>query len=383
MRISKVLGANIANNHIIAYPTPAIINYFWGFGGISIFFYSIQLITGLILSVNYGAETSIAYLSIEHIMRNVNYGWLIRYMHANGASFFFLAVYLHISKNFFFKLYKNKNTWNAGLLIFLAIMATAFLGYVLPWGQMSFWGATVITNLFSAIPYVGKYFTIWLWGGFSVDNPTLKRFFILHFLLPFVVLGLITLHISALHMSGSTTQLEKLYYKDYRRFLHYFGVKDMVCILLIVFVYFYFVFFDPNKLGHADNYIPANPLVTQDHIVPEWYFLPFYAILRAIPNKIEGIVLMFLSIVCLALLPFSVNKNWVHKTAKTCKIENILFWFFITVVYVLGCLGAFAVEPYCIFFSQVYTVFYFGYLFYLFIYPIYGLTTLRKWVFWL
>ena len=268
------------------FPTPRNFNYFWSFGGIALTMLVIMIISGITLSMHYVANTSMAFESVERIMRDVNYGWLIRYIHMNGASFFFIAVYIHIFRGMFYGSFKKPRElmWILGVTIFLLMMATAFLGYVLPWGQMSFWGAKVITSLFSAIPFVGDSIVTWLWGGFSVDNATLNRFFSLHFLLPFVIFAVVFLHVWALHVSGSNNPLgiDVKGPQDTLPFHPYYTVKDSVGLLAFLLVYTIFVFYMPNALGHPDNYIPANPMVTPAHIVPEWYFLPFYAILRSI-----------------------------------------------------------------------------------------------------
>lgn len=268
--------------HFSEYRTPKNLNYLWNFGSIAGIVLVMQIITGLFLAMQYTPHIKMAFDSVENIMRNVNYGWLIRYSHAVGASMFFAAIYIHIARSLYYGSYKapRELLWFFGLIIFIVMMATAFMGYVLPWGQMSFWGAKVITNLFSAIPFFGEDIVIWLWGGFSVDNPTLNRFFALHFLLPFVIVALVLIHIVALHKHGSNnpTGLDVKTNKDTIPFHPYYTIKDFFGFGVFFLIFFGFVFFDPNSLGHPDNYIPANPLVTPTHIVPEWYFLPFYAI---------------------------------------------------------------------------------------------------------
>lgn len=294
------------SNHLTYYPTPANINYWWSFGSLAGLCLVIQIITGILLAMHYIPHIDLAFLSIEHIMRNVQNGWLIRYIHANGASMFFLAVYLHIFRGLFYGSFTKPNQllWISGVLLFFLMIMTAFMGYVLPWGQMSFWAATVITNLFSAIPYIGEAIVYWLWGGFSVDNPTLNRFYSLHYLLPFIIVALVFLHLIFLHYNGSTNPLGIEAKMDKLTFHPYFYVKDLFAFFCFIFIFGFFVFFAPNYLGHPDNYIPANPLVTPIHIVPEWYFLPFYAILRSIPNKLGGVIAMVLAIFVLFLLPF-------------------------------------------------------------------------------
>lgn len=267
------------------FPTPRNFNYLWNFGAIAMVMLMVMIASGLVLAMHYTADTKLSFSIVERIMRDVDYGWLIRYIHMNGASMFFIAVYVHIFRGLYYGSYKQPREllWILGVLILLLMMATAFMGYVLPWGQMSFWGATVITNLFSAIPLVGDTIVTWLWGGFSVDNPTLTRFFALHFLMPFVILGVVFLHIAALHVSGSNNPLgiEPKSDKDTVPFSPYYTVKDLFGLCVFLIVYAAFVFYAPNYMGHPDNYTPANPMVTPPHIVPEWYFLPFYAILRS------------------------------------------------------------------------------------------------------
>ena len=294
--------------HLAEYRVPKNLSYAWSFGSLAGVALLLQIVTGLFLTMQYTPHTTMAFDSVERIMRDVNYGWLLRYLHAVGASMFFIVVYIHILRGLFYGSYKKPRelVWFFGLFIFVAMMATAFMGYVLPWGQMSFWGAKVITNLFSAIPFIGEDIVIWLWGGFSVDNPTLNRFFALHYLLPFIILGLVIIHIWALHIhgSGNPTGVEIKSEKDSIPFHPYYTIKDYFGIGIFFLVYFSFVFFAPNYLGHPDNYIPANPLVTPPHIVPEWYFLPFYAILRSIPDKLAGVLAMFGAIMILFALPW-------------------------------------------------------------------------------
>ncbi|MXP65145.1 cytochrome b/b6 [Roseomonas sp. M0104] len=290
------------------FPTPRNFNYFWNFGALAMINLVIMIATGVFLAMNYAAHTSLAFESVERIMRDVNYGWLIRYVHMNGASMFFIVVYIHIWRGLYYGSYKapRELLWMLGVVIFILMMATAFMGYVLPWGQMSFWGATVITNLFSAIPLVGDSIVTLLWGGFSVDNPTLNRFFSLHYLLPFVIVGVVFLHVAALHITGSNNPLgiDPKGPQDTVPFHPYYTAKDSVGMIVYFIVFAFLVFFVPNYLGHPDNYIPANPLSTPAHIVPEWYFLPFYAILRAVPNKLGGVLMMFGAIAILFVLPW-------------------------------------------------------------------------------
>ena len=355
----KILS--ILVSHIIFYPTPSNLNYFWGFGSISGFLLVWQTISGIFLAVHYSPEVSLAILSVEHILRDVNNGWVIRYAHSGGASMFFIFVYIHIARNLYFRSYRKVALWFSGLVIFLIMMGTAFMGYVLPWGQMSLWGATVITNLFGAFPIIGSDIVIWLWGGFSVDNPTLKRFFVIHFILPFILIALSVLHLTLLHETGSTNPLGSCSKLDMVTFYPYFLIKDIFGFFLFVgFLIWFTVFEFPNVLGHPDNYIKADVLVTPKHIVPEWYFLPFYAILRSIPNKLGGVVAMFFAILVLFLLPFLGRFN--SKSSKFLKLSQFLFWCFICNFIFLGYLGSCLVEAPFVLLGQLSTVFYFLYL---------------------
>lgn len=349
---------NVFRLHVVDYPTPININYFWGFGFLSATCLLIQIVTGICLAMHYVPNASTAFMSVEHVVRDVNFGWLLRYLHANGASLFFLVVYIHIGKGLYFKSYRNLELWFSGIIIFFVMMATAFMGYVLPWGQMSFWGATVITSLFSAIPIVGNNLTVWLWGGFSVDNATLTRFFSLHYLLPFVIVGLVFSHLALLHTKGSTNPLGTWFYSDYIKLYPYFFIKDFYTVSLFLFIFIYFLFFYPNYLGHSDNYIVANAMVTPPSIVPEWYFLPFYAVLRSVPNKLGGVIFMFLSIAILFLLPFIPNSRL---STRFSVISKFWFWFFVFDVILLGWLGGQAAEEPYIFISRLSTIFYFFY----------------------
>lgn len=305
IRVITSLFPSFISNHAITYPTPININYFWSFGALAFVCLFLQLLTGIFLAMHYVPHIDFAFESVEHIMRDVNGGALMRYLHANGASMFFFITYLHIFKGFYYGSYLKPShlLWCVGVIIFLCMMATAFLGYVLPWGQMSLWGATVITNLFSAIPIYGNDIVSLLWGGFSVDQATLNRFFSIHYLLPFLIIGLTCIHIGILHSIGSNNPLG-IYSTTNISFHPYFTVKDFFVTLGFFIFIFYFLFFNPNILGHPDNYILANSMVTPAHIVPEWYFLPFYAILRSIPNKLGGVVAMVSAILCWILLPF-------------------------------------------------------------------------------
>jgi len=337
------------------YPTPRNLNYWWNFGSIAGICLVMQILTGLFLSMHYTPHVTMAFDSVENIMRNVNYGWLLRYAHAVGASMFFVVVYIHIFRGLYFGSYKRPREllWWFGLIIFLLMMATAFMGYVLPWGQMSFWGATVITNLFSSIPVVGESVVHWLWGGFSVDNPTLNRFYTIHFLLPFVIVGVVVFHIWALHQHGSNNPLgiDVKTPQDTIPFHPYYTVKDCVGFGVFFIIFSWFVFFSPNSLGHPDNYIPANPMVTPAHIVPEWYYLPFYAILRAMPDigipftnivfvesKLAGVIGMFGSIIILFFLPW-IDRSEV-RSATFRPVYRIMFWVFVANCILLGYIGA-------------------------------------------
>ena len=361
------------SHHLQSYPTPKNLNYWWTFGGILTFCLITQIITGLVLAMHYVAHVDHAFQSIEHIMRDVNYGWLIRYVHANGASMFFLAVYIHIFRALFYGSYKapREVIWIIGLLIYILMMATAFMGYVLPWGQMSFWGATVITNLFSAIPFIGESITTWLWGGYAVDNPTLNRFYSLHYLLPFLIFGLVILHIWALHVPGNNNPIGidvKKNSNETMPFHPYMVMKDIFALLLFITVFLWFVFFAPNVLGHPDNYIEANPLVTPAHIVPEWYLLPFYAILRAIPSKLGGVIFMFAAIFILMLLPWLDTSK--VRSAIFRPIYQKFFWVLLFVVILLGYLGAKPPEGIYLILSRLATAYYF--IHFLIILPLLG-----------
>lgn len=350
-------------NTLFKHPYPKNLSYWWNFGSLAGIALLIQIISGLFLSMHYSANTELAFSSVEHIMRDVRYGWLLRYIHAVGASMFFVALYAHITRGLYYGSYKapREILWWLGIIIFLLTMATAFMGYVLPWGQMSFWGATVITNLFSAIPVVGESIVTWLWGGYSVDNPTLNRFFSLHFLLPFVIVGVVLLHLVALHTSGSNNPsgVEIKTKKDIISFHPYFTIKDMVGFVAFFLVFGYFLFFYPNSLGHPDNYIEANPMVTPAHIVPEWYFLPFYAILRAVPDKLGGVIAMFGAIALLFALPF-LDKSPIKSGAYRPLFKKFFYVFILNFVF-LGWLGQAPAEGWYVLASQFATLYYYAY----------------------
>ena len=358
--------------HQNEYQVPKNLSYAWNFGSLAGVALMIQIITGIVLAMHYTPHADLAFNSVENIMRNVNYGWLIRYTHTVGASMFFIVVYLHILRGLYYGSYKapRELLWWFGIIIFIAMMATAFMGYVLPWGQMSYWGATVITNLFSAIPGVGEGVVTWLWGGYSVDNPTLNRFFALHYLLPFVILGLVVIHVVALHVHGSNnpTGVEIKTEKDSIPFHPYYTVKDFFGFGVFFLVFAYFVFFAPNYLGHPDNYIPADPMVTPAHIVPEWYFLPFYAILRAIPDKLGGVVMMFGSLLILFVLPWLDTSK--VKSGAYRPFFKLFFWLFTLNFVFLGYLGGKPAEGAYVILSRIATFYYFAY--FLLILPILG-----------
>jgi ubiquinol-cytochrome c reductase cytochrome b/c1 subunit len=365
--------------HLVAYQTPRNLNYWWNFGSLAGICLMLQIVTGVVLAMHYTPHVAHAFDSVEHIMRDVNWGWLLRYAHANGASMFFIVVYIHIFRGLYYGSYKapRELLWMLGVVILFLMMATAFMGYVLPWGQMSFWGATVITNLFSAVPFFGEAIVTWLWGGFAVDNPTLNRFFSLHYLLPFVIVGVVFLHLVALHTHGSNNPVGiDLAKKDKIPFHPYYTVKDLFGLGVFMIVFGAFVFFAPNVLGHPDNYIPANPLVTPPHIVPEWYFLPFYAILRAItfdifwiiPAKLGGVIAMFASIGVLFFLPWLDTSK--VRSARYRPIYKIFFWLLVVDCFILGYVGANPPEGFLVTLGLLATIWYFAH--FLVILPILG-----------
>jgi ubiquinol-cytochrome c reductase cytochrome b subunit len=354
----------IVNNHVIDYPTPINFTYFNGYGFLLVMAFVIQIITGVFLAMHYAPHIDLAFTSVEHIMRDVNNGWLMRYIHANGASFIFIFLYIHMARGLYYSSYTSPRhlLWITGVIIFLLSIVTAFLGYVLPWGQMSFWAATVIINILGAIPVLGDPITELLWGGFAVDNATLNRFFSLHYLLPFVIVGLMGAHLILLHNAGSGNPLGVDARSNTLAFYPYFVVKDFFGFFVYLMIFFIFVCFMPNYLGHTDNYIPANALVTPAHIVPEWYLLPFYAILRSIPDKLLGVIAMGVSIIVLAVLPFIVpTKN--IRSSMFKPLTRKLFWVFCANFVVLVWIGGqVAEEPY-ITIGQIATGFYMLYFF--------------------
>ncbi|MAU37902.1 MAG: cytochrome b/b6 [Rhizobiales bacterium TMED94] len=359
-----------ADENLLSFPTPKNLNYFYTFGFILTMCLVTQIITGIVLAMHYVPNTSLAFDSIEHIMRDVNYGWLIRYMHSNGASMFFLAVFIHMFRGLYYGSYKEPREiiWILGVVIFLLMIITGFMGYVLPWGQMSFWGATVITNLVATIPVIGEPVLTLLLGGYSVDNPTLNRFFSLHYLLPFVIFGVVILHIWALHVTGNNnpTGIEVKDSKDTISFHPYYTVKDLFSYVVFLLMFCYFIFYNPNILGHPDNYIEADPMLTPAHIVPEWYLLPFYAILRAVPDKLMGVLLMFGSIIVLFFLPWLDTMK--VKSARYRPLYKIFFLLFVIFCLLLGYLGAKPPEGIYLLLSRVSTIYYFA--FFLVIMPI-------------
>ena len=362
MRWNKKSLFAVINNHLIDYPTPINLNYFYGFGSLAGIMLVIQILTGIFLAMHYTPHIDLAFNSVEHIMRDVNNGWLIRYIHANGASFFFIVVYVHIFRGLYYGSYitPREALWCSGVIIFILMMATAFMGYVLPWGQMSFWGATVITNLFSAIPLIGKDIVDWLWGGFAVDNPTLNRFFSLHFTFPFVIVGAVLIHLILLHEVGSNNPLGITLKTENIPFYPYFYTKDLFGLIILFLIFFIFIFYYPNTMGHPDNYIEAKPMKTPLHIVPEWYFLPFYAILRSIPNKIGGVIAMFGSLIILLTIPF-INSSEIRSTAFR-PIFKVCYWLLVLAFLLLGWVGQCPVEyPYTEigFISMIYYFFFF------------------------
>jgi len=362
----------ILNNHLVAYPTPSNISYYWGFGSLAGMMLVVQIVTGIFLAMHYTPHVDMAFSSVEHIMRDVQYGWLLRYLHANGASFFFIMIYLHMARGRYYGSYASPrgHLWGSGVRLFILTMGTGFIGYVLPFGQMSLWGATVITNLASAIPFVGDALVQWVWGGFSVDNATLNRFFSLHFTLPFIIAAVSLVHLTLLHSEGvgSGNALGTESKMDFIPFYPYLYVKDRLGLIALMTVFGAFVFFMPNLMGHPDNYIPANPMVTPAHIVPEWYFLMFYAILRSIPHKLLGVVAMGAALLRLLVLPY-INTSEVRSTAFRPRYR-FFYWLFIINFIILGWIGQKVVEYPYIEVGQAASIYYFRFL--LVIIPVVG-----------
>nr|ARX95738.1 cytochrome b [Protochauliodes biconicus] len=358
LRISHPL-LKIINNSLIDLPTPSNISTWWNFGSLLGLCLTIQITTGLFLAMHYTTDISMAFSSISHICRDVNYGWLIRTLHANGASFFFICIYLHVGRGLYYGSYKFMPTWMIGVLLLFVTMGTAFMGYVLPWGQMSFWGATVITNLLSAIPYLGTYLVQWIWGGFAIDNATLTRFFTFHFILPFIILALTMIHLLFLHQTGSNNPLGISSNFDKIPFHPYFSFKDMVGFIIMLFFLIMLNLLTPYLLGDPDNFTPANPLVTPIHIQPEWYFLFAYAILRSIPNKLGGVLALVMSIAILFIVPFINNSKF--QGIQFYPLNQILFWCMVSIIILLTWIGARPVEDPYIITGQILTILYFFY----------------------
>nr|QXI50564.1 cytochrome b [Hypanus berthalutzae] len=358
----------IINNSLIDLPTPTNISIWWNFGSLLGLCLIIQILTGLFLAMHYTADISSAFSSIAHICRDVNYGWLIRNLHANGASMFFICVYLHIARGLYYGSHLNKETWNTGVVILLLLMVTAFVGYVLPWGQMSFWGATVITNLLSALPYIGDMLVQWIWGGFSVDNATLTRFFTFHFLFPFVIAALTMIHLLFLHEAGSNNPTGLTSNMDKIPFHPYFTYKDLMGFFILLFLLTLLALLMPNLLSDAENFTPANPLVTPPHIKPEWYFLFAYAILRSIPNKLGGVLALVFSILILLLVPILHTSKQRSLTFRP--ITQLLFWLLVTNTIILTWIGGQPVEQPFIIIGQIASITYFS--FFLILFPIAG-----------
>ena len=355
----------LVHSSFVAYPTPRNLNVLWTFGAILAFMLVSQIVTGVVLAMHYAPTATQAFASVDHIMRDVNYGWLIRYLHTNGASLFFLAAYVHIFRGVYYGSYKapREVLWILGVIIYLLMMATAFMGYVLPWGSMSFAGATVITNLFTAIPAVGTGVAHWLWGGYAVGDPTLNRFFSLHYLLPFMIAGVVGLHVWALHVSGQNNP-DGVEVKDVARdtvaFTPYATIKDLFGLSIFLILYAWFVFYIPTYLLDADNSVPANPLVTPAHIVPEWYLLPYYAILRAVPNKLGGVALMFGAMAILLVLPWLDTSP--VRSARFRPIYRPLFFVWLASIVLLGAVGAHKPEGIWVLLGRIGTIYYFGHM---------------------
>ena len=370
MRIRKENSIiSIINSTVVDLPSPSSLSYLWNFGSLLGLCLVIQILTGIFLAMHYCADTSVAFSSVVHIVRDVNYGFVLKYLHANGASAFFICVYIHIARALYYGSYLKQHLWFSGISLFLIMMLTAFIGYVLPWGQMSFWGATVITNFVSAVPYIGNDIVQWIWGGFSVSGATLNRFFSLHYLFPFVLLGLIIIHLALLHEKGSNNPTGLNPNSDKIPFHIYFTTKDVYGFVLLLILISILVFYIPNSLGDPENFIKANPLVTPVHIMPEWYFLFAYAILRAIPNKLGGVVALVLSILILAILPIIHTSKW--RSLSFRPIGKLFYWIFMANFILLTWIGSKPVEEPFIFIGQISSIIYFSY--FLIVIPITGL----------
>nr|WGG39970.1 cytochrome b [Microtus kikuchii] len=346
------------NHSFIDLPAPSNISSWWNFGSLLSLCLAVQILTGLFLAMHYTSDTSTAFSSVAHICRDVNYGWLIRYMHANGASMFFICLFLHVGRGIYYGSYNMIETWNMGIILLFAVMATAFMGYVLPWGQMSFWGATVITNLLSAIPYIGTTLVEWIWGGFSVDKATLTRFFAFHFILPFIITALVMVHLLFLHETGSNNPTGLNSDSDKIPFHPYYTIKDLLGVIILLMVFMILALFFPDILGDPDNYTPANPLNTPPHIKPEWYFLFAYAILRSIPNKLGGVLALILSILILALMPLLHTSK--QRTLTFRPITQTMYWILVADLFILTWIGGQPVEYPFIIIGQTASVAYFA-----------------------
>nr|AAS82809.1 cytochrome b [Microtus multiplex] len=347
----------IINHSFIDLPAPSNISSWWNFGSLLGLCLAIQILTGLFLAMHYTSDTATAFSSVAHICRDVNYGWLIRYMHANGASMFFICLFLHVGRGIYYGSYNMIETWNMGIILLFAVMATAFMGYVLPWGQMSFWGATVITNLLSAIPYIGTTLVEWIWGGFSVDKATLTRFFAFHFILPFIITALVLVHLLFLHETGSNNPTGLNSDADKIPFHPYYTIKDFLGVLILLTAFMILTLFFPDILGDPDNYTPANPLNTPPHIKPEWYFLFAYAILRSIPNKLGGVLALILSILILALMPLLHTSK--QRTLTFRPITQTMYWILVADLLILTWIGGQPVEHPFIIIGQTASIAYF------------------------
>lgn len=352
---------SLVNSYVIDSPQPSSINYWWNMGSLLGLCLVIQIVTGIFMAMHYSSNIELAFSSVEHIIRDVHNGYILRYLHANGASFFFMVMFMHMAKGLYYGSYRSPRVllWNVGVIIFILTIATAFLGYCCVYGQMSHWGALVITNLFSAIPFVGNDIVSWLWGGFSVSNPLIQRFFALHYLVPFIIAAMVIMHLMALHIHGSSNPLGITGNLDRIPMHSYFIFKDLVTVFLFMLILALFVFYSPNTLGHPDNYIPGNPLVTPASIVPEWYLLPFYAILRSIPDKLLGVILMFAAILVLLVLPFTDRSVVRGNTFKV--LSKFFFFIFVFNFVLLGQIGACHVEVPYVLMGQIATFIYFAY----------------------